>query len=176
MPTSELITSSIIVAVSIIGLFYFAVRVRNVLHQEKQASEIIQNIIVEISRRMKQQDMRILDQQFRLDLIDVRRNQQSVPSPKIGEAENNVGVEPFIESNLNMSRDITKTELDILKLLNDGGKSPTEIQKIVGLSREHVSRIMKEIYSRGFVSRHTGVRPYQYTLTAEGRKLIDVTV
>ncbi|MEK0324313.1 MAG: winged helix DNA-binding protein [Nitrosopumilus sp.] len=129
---------------------------------------------------MKSQDMRILDQQVRLDIIDVRKgSMNAIRAPHVESSlntlnNNNITNQQFDKSV--KSRDVTGTELSILRLLVGEAKSPIDIQKIVSLSREHVSRIMKEIYHKGLVSRETGERPYRYKLTDSGEKLIDISV
>jgi len=179
MPSNELSITIIIIVFSIIVLGYLSVRVKSVLREERDANEIIQNMLSEIGRRMKQQDMRILDQQIRLDIIDVRRGSlNAVRTPGSGPSSNIVRNDDPIQQfdKPIKSRDVTGTELSILRLLVGGAKSPIEIQKIVGLSREHVSRIMKEFYHEGLVSRETGERPYRYKLTSNGEGLTDISV
>lgn len=178
MPSIEFSFAVLIVTISIIILGYFSIRVRSVLNEERRASEIIQDMLSEIGRRTKQQDMRILDQQIRLDIIDVKRVNRNVirPEPKSSGSvldSTNVPVTGVVDRD--KSRDITGTELEILRLLVNGAKSPIEIQQTVGLSREHVSRIMREIYEKGFVSRKTSERPYHYTLTPSGEKLLTMS-
>jgi len=178
MPSNELFAVIFIIIFSIIILAYLTVRVNSVLREEKDANEIIQGMLSEIGRRMKQQDMRILDQQVRLDIIDVRRSSISgvrIPpnESSLNTVSNNIPLSGFDKPV--KSRDVTGTELSILRLLVAGAKSPIEIQKTVGLSREHVSRIMKEIYHKGLVSRETGERPYRYKLTNNGEELIDTS-
>ncbi len=176
MPSIELSAPIFVIVISIIILVYLSARVKSVLREEKDANEIIQGMLSEIRRRMKQQDMRILDQQVRLDIIDVRKGSMNAirmpqVEPSLNTINNNIPITQY--DNLVKSRDVTGTELSILRLLVAGAKSPIEIQKVVGLSREHVSRIMKEIYQKGLVSRETGERPYRYKLTGNGERLID---
>ncbi len=180
MPSIELSAPIFVIVLSVIILVYLTARVKSVLREEKDANEIIQGMLSEIGRRMKQQDMRILDQQVRLDIIDVRRgssmNAMRMPhsEPSLNTISNNIPVAQFDKPV--KSRDVTGTELSILRLLVVGAKSPIEIQKVVGLSREHVSRIMKEFYQKGLVSRETGERPYRYKLTGNGEELIETSV
>ncbi len=180
MPSNELYLAIFITIFSIIILAYLLLRVKSVLKEEKDANEIIQSMLSEIGRRMKSQDMRILDQQVRLDIIDVRKgSMNAIRTPHVESslnALNNNKITNQQFDNSVKSRDVTGTELSILRLLVGEAKSPIEIQKIVSLSREHVSRIMKEIYHKGLVSRETGERPYRYKLTDSGEKLIDISV
>ena len=181
MPTNELSIAIFITLFSIIILVYLSLRVKSVLNEERDANEIIQGMLSEIGRRMKNQDMRILDQQIRLDIMDVKRGSLNAvrtlhkertsnivdDSPSITQTLPTAGFNDSIKS-----RDVTGTELSILRLLVNGAKSPIEIQSVIRLSREHVSRIMKEIYHMGLVSRETGERPYRYRLTNSGERLV----
>jgi len=179
MPSNELYLAIFITIFSIIILAYLSARVKSVLREEKDANEIIQSMLSEIGRRMKSQDMRILDQQVRLDIIDVRKgSMNAIRAPHVESSlnilnNNNITNQQFDKSV--KSRDVTGTELSILRLLVGEAKSPIDIQKIVSLSREHVSRIMKEIYHKGLVTRETGERPYRYKLTDSGEELIDIS-
>lgn len=184
MPSNELYLAIFITIFSIIILAYLSARVKSVLREEKDANEIIQSMLSEIGRRMKSQDMRILDQQVRLDIIDVRKgSMNAIRAPHVESSlntlnnnnNNNIITNQQFDKSVK-SRDVTGTELSILRLLVGEAKSPIDIQKIVSLSREHVSRIMKEIYHKGLVSRETGERPYRYKLTDSGEKLIDISV
>ena len=175
MPTNELFYVVFFIVFSVLILAYLSLRVKSVIKEERDASEIIQGILIEINRRMKQQDMRILDQQIRLDIIDVKRRSLGVVRTRSEESPSNTSHDSLLTQqfdNPKESRDVTSTELNILRSLNEGAKSPVEIQKIISLSREHVSRIMKEIYYKGLVSRETNERPYRYRLTHAGEKLI----
>ncbi len=175
MPTNELFYVVFFIVFSVLILAYLSLRVKSVIKEERDASEIIQGILIEINRRMKQQDMRILDQQIRLDIIDVKRRSLGVVRTRSEEPPSNTSHDSLLTQqfdNTKESRDVTSTELNILRSLNEGAKSPIEIQKIISLSREHVSRIMKEIYYKGLVSRETNERPYRYRLTHAGEKLI----
>ena len=60
----------------------------------------------------------------------------------------------------------------ILKKLENNSLSTREIQKIIGRSREHTSRLMKKLYDNRFVERNINSKPFKYTITDEGRKLL----
>lgn len=60
----------------------------------------------------------------------------------------------------------------ILKKIENNSLSTREIQKIIGRSREHTSRLMKKLYDNRFVERNINSKPFKYTITDEGRKLL----
>ncbi|HID91194.1 TPA: MarR family transcriptional regulator [Candidatus Bathyarchaeota archaeon] len=58
---------------------------------------------------------------------------------------------------------LTDTEALVLKtLVQEGPKTTSEIREIIGKSREHTARLMKELYEEGYVERDTYHFPYVY--------------
>lgn len=60
----------------------------------------------------------------------------------------------------------------ILKKLEDNSLTTREIQRVIGRTREHTSRLMKKLYEDKFVDRDMSTKPFKYTITDEGRKLL----
>jgi DNA-binding transcriptional ArsR family regulator len=60
----------------------------------------------------------------------------------------------------------------ILKKLEDNPLSTREIQQIIGRSREHTSRLMKKLYEEKLVNRDMQSKPFRYTITDEGHRLL----
>lgn len=52
----------------------------------------------------------------------------------------------------------------ILSIIQEGPKTSREIEKRLGMSREHTARLMKRLYEMGYVIRDEGKRPYKYML------------
>jgi predicted transcriptional regulator len=71
--------------------------------------------------------------------------------------------------------DIKDMTLFILELLNSNPMNSSEIQNQVKRSREHTSRFMKGLFVKGLVSREIHTKPFVYTITDEGRKLLKVS-
>jgi predicted transcriptional regulator len=66
----------------------------------------------------------------------------------------------------------TDTEVRVLRLLVDGSKSSAEIKALVGRSREHTARMMKDLFERGLVVRNDRNKPYVYEITESGRSYV----
>ena len=60
----------------------------------------------------------------------------------------------------------------ILKKLEDNSLTTREIQKQIGRTREHTSRLLKKLYDNKIVERDMASKPFKYTITDEGRKLL----
>lgn len=58
----------------------------------------------------------------------------------------------------------------VLRLITDKSLTSRDIQITIGRTREHTSRLMKKLYNEGLVERHTGSKPYTYSITKKGRE------
>ncbi len=63
---------------------------------------------------------------------------------------------------------LTETELKVLRILADEGeKTASQIRERIKLTREHTARLMKKLYTRGYVERSTERIPYVYRIKKE---------
>ena len=60
----------------------------------------------------------------------------------------------------------------ILKKLESNSLTTRELQQYIGRTREHTSRLMKKLYDNKFVDRDISSKPFKYTITDEGHKLL----
>ncbi len=58
----------------------------------------------------------------------------------------------------------------ILKKLDNNSLTTRELQRSIGRTREHTSRLMKKLYDNKLVDRDMDSKPFKYTITNEGRK------
>jgi DNA-binding transcriptional ArsR family regulator/uncharacterized coiled-coil protein SlyX len=94
-------------------------------------------------------------------------HEQSQPNPLLSS-------EPQIEKERidNNQNNQNSTVEYILKRLEHNSLTTREIQRIIGRTREHTSRLMKKLYDNKFVDRDMESKPFRYTVTNEGRKLL----
>ena len=77
-----------------------------------------------------------------------------------------------VEGN-NIIQQITKTEMDVLKMIVDLGEGTVpEIKDVISKTREHTSRLLKKLYEKGYIDRNTSSMPYRYSIRKEIRELI----
>lgn len=68
---------------------------------------------------------------------------------------------------------LTETELRVLEILAaEGEKTVPEIRDRIGLTREHTARLMKSLYTRGYVERVSDRVPYVYRLNREMEEIL----
>lgn len=58
----------------------------------------------------------------------------------------------------------------ILKLLVEKSRTSREIQKDIGKTREHTSRLMRRLYESNLVNRDSNNKPFKYYITDQGRR------
>ncbi|HET7146972.1 MAG TPA: helix-turn-helix domain-containing protein [Candidatus Nitrosopolaris sp.] len=58
----------------------------------------------------------------------------------------------------------------ILELLVEKSRNSREIQKAIGKTREHTSRLMRKLYESNLVSRDSNNKPFKYHITDQGRR------
>ena len=58
---------------------------------------------------------------------------------------------------------LTVTEQNIVQvLLDEGSKTAPQIQRNIGKTREHTSRLLKKLWQEGYIDRETHSIPYKY--------------
>ena len=58
-----------------------------------------------------------------------------------------------------------------LRLVKDNAMTAKEIQSVLGLSREHIARVVKKMFDDGHLERQNA-RPYIYTITKTGLEML----
>jgi len=142
--------------------------------KRETVDDLILAISEEYSRRLSKLEGRIVDLQVRLDILEglIEKEQKRVP-----QVSSTKSAFEFVMSQGSKS-DITKPsemlgdfELAILKCIEEGAKSPAEVRSVVGRSREHVARALKELFEKGYLDRRGG-RPFIYSLSDKGRAVL----
>lgn len=167
--TSLITIETLFVVVSGLFLIFYVGKLRSVIIQERTAGEIISSIVNSLEKKIYEKDERIGDLLFRIDLLESKMISSTRKQIK---TESVVGEPPRVIPFNVMASDVTSTEITVLRLLLNGAKPPKEIQKELGKSREHVTRLMKRLFEKGYVSRNQNERPFVYDLTNAGKDLI----
>lgn len=160
---------TLFVVVSGLFLISYVRKLRSIIIQEKVAGEIISSIVTSLEKKIHEKDDRIGDLLFRLDLLEVKMVSSTIKQSKV---ESGMGKARSDISSIPIPNDITTTEMMVLQLLQNDARTAKEIQTELGKSREHVTRLMKRLFEKGYVSRNQDNRPFIYNLTGAGRDLI----
>ncbi len=153
-----------------------------------------------LEQRMKKQDERILDVMGRLEVVQSRVLAAAVAQAPVGlpaiqaatptkESPREVVVDvipPLAEPQRPESQHISQesqeshpqtseirldeTQLKVLALLGEGSKNTRQLTDAVGVSREHMARLMKDLFEVGVVARNDATKPFVYQLTDLGRQ------
>jgi DNA-binding MarR family transcriptional regulator len=192
--------SSSFITISLIIILYYLPIIKKNTKQQKEASQLIKDIILDIQNRLKNQDEKLLDQKIKLDLIEIKLqkndknkenndknriilDQDYIDLKNIKELKNfyqrkeinlpNIIPEIVSDKKQNkISSMLNPTEIFVLKLINQGLKTPKEIQIKINKSREHVSRMMKNLCDMNYVTRDKNKKPYKYELTNNSKRFL----
>jgi DNA-binding transcriptional ArsR family regulator len=64
------------------------------------------------------------------------------------------------------------TQLAAIRLLSESSKNTRQLTDALKKSREHMARVMKELFELGLVKRDDSTKPFVYQLTDEGRRYL----
>jgi hypothetical protein len=156
---------------------YFKLKATFEERRYKADDTIIEAVVLEYTRRLRDYDKAIADLRTKFDVIEARgqphvvmsqQQQPSHPRPHVAHMTEPVTVTQHaaIESEGNGTTDY------ILKLLLDRPRTSREVQQAIGRTREHTSRLMKKLHDFGLVSRDINTKPFRYNITDAGRETL----
>ena len=71
------------------------------------------------------------------------------------------------------SEKISQLEIDVLKIIKEKGEvTSSELTSLLRRSREHISRILKSLYEKGYLERVENVKPFRYRVSPEKEEKI----
>lgn len=113
-------------------------------------------------------EQKLLDIEIMVNLLKLNKNQDYVKQINNSNKFNDLSATPT-NTNTNIVNNHTSSQ--ILRLLNNKSLTSRDIQKSINKTREHVARIMKKLYENGYVIRNTDTRPFNYSITKQGRQV-----
>ena len=159
MSDVELITLALLIISSyLIGLVSMLMLIRYVKDRKYKREERYRGIFKEYEKGLS-------DIITRLNIIEARLD-QIAKSQRISQ-------EYHITRETKAS--IEGIEKRILSLLLEGSKTSREIEASIDRTREHTARLMKRLYEQGYVTRDTSNKPYKYSITDKGRRIINAS-
>ncbi len=198
MANNDLVVLSVGLALSVtlVGMMiYYLPRLRRAASEQRQAADILTMMLSELRQRQTQQDQRIVDQQVRLDVLELRatgsqegrrvQQERKVDAGGILEeireiiAKEASGTSPAVTQRDTRDKEpvsmfsvpLNETERRVINVLNEGPKTPREVQSVIGRSREHTARLLNQLFQGGYVVRDDVKRPFVYKLSRKALEL-----
>jgi hypothetical protein len=164
-------------------------RYSRMVKEADKSSRLAKDVWDSMNSRFAMVDARIIELMAKTEILSSKANlevsvagQVRVPSPAtpnpVGSSSNAQTARqpmPVTVNQVQPQRTLnenTDTEVKVLRLLVDGAKSSAEIKALVGRSREHTARMMKDLFERGLVVRNDRNKPYVYEITESGRSYV----
>jgi len=174
---SDLVISGVLAFLAGMASVMVYFRVRNVgVERHYRADEtVIEAVVLEYTRRLRDYDNVIAELSAKVDIMEVRsETPRTVTSQPSHHAQPHVAPpsEPVtITQHANVENQEANGTTDyILKLLAERPLTSREVQQSVGRTREHTARLMKRLHDSGLVSRDVNSKPFRYNITDAGRE------
>jgi hypothetical protein len=136
---------------------------------------IIEAVVLEYTRRLRDYDKVIAELRARVDIIDSRVKPHEVISQDSTQQQSHVALmsEPVtVTQHAAIEKEVNSTTDYIFKLLAERPRSSREVQLAIGRTREHTARLMKKLHDLGLVSRDVNIKPFRYNITDAGREML----
>ena len=136
---------------------------------------IIEAVVLEYTRRLRDYDKVIAELRARVDIIDSRAKPHEVISQDSTQQQSHVALmsEPVtVTQHAAIEKEVNSTTDYIFKLLAERPRSSREVQLAIGRTREHTARLMKKLHDLGLVSRDVNTKPFRYNITDAGREML----
>jgi predicted transcriptional regulator len=172
--------------VVILGVFAFLVGMTSMIvySRFKTTSEegryktneaIIEAVVIEYTRRLRDYDKVIAELQAKVDIIDTKVKPHEVVSQEASQPQPHVALmseHVTVTQHAVVGKEVNSTTDYILKLLAERPRSSREVQVAIGRTREHTARLMKKLHDLGLVSRDVNTKPFRYNITDAGREML----
>lgn len=134
------------------------------------SNDAASHLVAEYSRRLREYEDMLVDLKIRLDTLEIRNSASDV-MPSVSQEASDAGHKP---RTIRKSREQEGSGMAdyVLKLLLEGPKTSRQIEGVIGRSREHTARLMKNLFEMGYVSRDMTSKPYTYTITDAGKTIL----
>jgi CRP-like cAMP-binding protein len=151
---------------------------RNTRRDYRADDMVVQAVVMEYTRRLKDYDRVIAEMRSRLDIIEAKAQAVTQPQttvtpsqpaqPHTQPVSESVAVtqHPQVTENIETQNGTTDY---ILKLLMERPRTSRDVQNAIGRTREHTARLMKKLHDGGLVSRDLNAKPFRYAITEAGQ-------
>lgn len=177
--TSDLVISGALAFFAGMAFVMVYARVRSALVDRRYRTDeaVVEAVVLEYTRRLRDYDRVIAELRARVDMVEVRSQPPQTMTSQYQQASRPLqphaapASEPVtVTQHAIVEREGNGTTDYILKLLAERPRTSREVQHAVGRTREHTARLMKKLHDSGLVSRDVNAKPFRYNITDAGRE------
>lgn len=139
---------------------------------------VVEAIVMEYTRRLKDYDNVIAQMRTRLDIVEAKTKAVTQPHATVTPSQQVESHAQSVSEPVPVTQHAQVTEnfeaqngtTDyILKLLMERPRTSRDVQNAIGRTREHTARLMKKLHDAGLVSRDLNSKPFRYAITEAGQ-------
>jgi CRP-like cAMP-binding protein len=167
------ISSFITLILTLAMLIYYFPKIITLNTRIKESTNIVQNIISELNRRLHNQDKKIIDHDVKLEIIELKLSRLIAGSSAI-KKDNSINIEKSISSKTyesdsshninNKTINLNETDKLVIELLSKKEMTSRELQNNIKKTREHTSRILQKLFLNDYITRNERKRPFIYRI------------
>lgn len=182
-----MIVSSAVLAAAAALLASYLPKLRRALNVEKEAGDILKDMLTHLDNRLKGQEQKLVDQQVRIDVLElklkesqpmadkktvppehvahleeIRKTLAEMKSSLVAEGTSHIVASRRSRARVKEKQELSPVEEEVVRMLLEGPKTAREIQHAIGRSREHTARLLKRLFDWGYVLRDEMKRPFVY--------------
>jgi hypothetical protein len=138
---------------------------------------VVEAVVMEYSRRLKDYDRVIAEMRTRLDIVETKTQSLTQPHATVTPSQPAQTHAQAVSEPVALTQHPQVTEYEaqngttdyILKLLMERPRTSRDVQNAIGRTREHTARLMKKLHDAGLVSRDLNSKPFRYAITEAGQ-------
>lgn len=154
-----------------------ASRLRRGARRDYHADDtVVEAVVMEYSRRLKDYDRVIAEMRTRLDIVETKTQSLTQPHATVTPSQpapthaQPVSEPVALTQHPQVTDEAQNGTTDyILKLLMERPRTSRDVQNAIGRTREHTARLMKKLHDAGLVSRDLNSKPFRYAITEAGQ-------
>ena len=133
-------------------------------------NDMLSSVSWELGRRIDEQEKKLANINVRTELLETILDNNSV----IKDVSSHKNILSHL-SQKSQTDNKNRTNVDIIKLIDEEkGMIASDVKIRIGKSREHTSRLLKDLCDLGFLKRDLNSRPYKYLVTDVGKEEINL--
>lgn len=157
------------------------IKARELNSRLEDSSDIVEGIVTELRARLNNQDGKLMDQEVKTEILELKvarllqdpiksrealNRPQRVFKPDVDVVQQVMERDITPVSVMDVKADgLTETEQEILRQISVRNLTTKELQSSLGKTREHTARLLKKLFDAGYIERDESTKPYSYRLT-----------
>ncbi|MEM4312160.1 MAG: helix-turn-helix domain-containing protein [Nitrososphaerales archaeon] len=151
------------------------------MKEAKDMALLINSIVSDMGNKIERVNENLIKHGVQLDILELKVSKlegqrfvtQTSQTSQVEQKEgkDSITLPSKIKEVIDQTIELSSTEKEVLKVLREGSKTVRDLKQKIKLSREHLARLLKSLYVKGYLERDESKKPFIYRLTSKGKEL-----